>query len=112
MLTDEEIRLKCIDLVSRQSHYHPGHPIETMVHAQMLYRYVKTGALPMVGVPDAEEFSELVVEKAFEALIEKRKNRDNPSDSSDEDPVKLSFLNAIADNLCAKLGRVRVFQGT
>lgn len=102
MLSDEELRLKCIDFVSRQDHYHPGHPVETMINAQMLFQFVKSGKLPMVGLPDAQEFTELVVEKALDLLGEKRNDGYQSASGSNQNPVQLNLLEKFAFRLALK----------
>lgn len=99
MLSDEELRLKCIDFVSRQGQFQPGHPVETMIHAQMLFQFVKSGTLPIIGLPEAQEFTDLVVKKALDLLIEKRKDSDDSADCCNKNPVQLNFLEKLASSL-------------
>jgi hypothetical protein len=100
---DQELRLKCIEFVTRQETYVTSSPILHMIHAQMLFRYIKTGTLPIISYPDANKFTDDLLQKSLDLMIEERKQCEQPNETADQNPQALNFLEALVPSFCSKL---------
>ena len=104
MDTDQELRLKCVEFVTRQESYVSRSPILHMVHAQMLFNFISTGKLPIISYPNADQFADELLQKSLDLMIEERKQRDQSADPTNDNPQTLNFFESLAVSLCCKLG--------
>ena len=93
-MEDKELRVKCVELVKTGVFF--DSIMCMMINAEMLYRYISTGELPVKGNSNAFETASNILEAALEELKKKVPDGNQPSDSrnnnSDKLPVPKSFI--------------------
>lgn len=104
MDTDQELRLKCVEFVTRQDNYVSRSPILHMIHAQMLFNFINTGKLPVVSYPDANRFADDLLQKSLDLMIEEREQSDKSANPSNDNPKTLNFLESLIVPFARKLG--------
>lgn len=87
ILSDEEIRMRCLEIVVNKSSTY-DFPVYHMVEASILFRFVKEGNIPSLGKMYSRNanWSELLIEKALDLIIEERKQSNQAAYGSDTDP--------------------------
>lgn len=93
-MNDQELRLKCVEFVAQYSSF--DFPVYQMIEAEMLYRYISTGELPVRDNSSAFETAANILEAALEELKKKvadgNQSTDSSNDNSDKLPVPKSFI--------------------
>lgn len=93
-MDDKELRLKCVEFVKTGVFFNST--VCMMINAEMLYRYISTGELPVKGNSAAFETASDILEAALEELKKKVPDGNQPSDSSNDNsdklPVPKSFV--------------------
>lgn len=93
-MDDKELRLKCLEFANNGMF--SDSIMCMMINAEMLYRYISTGELPVKGNSDAFETASCILEAALEELKKKvpdgNQSSDGSNDNSDKLPVPKSFI--------------------
>lgn len=87
ILSDEEIRMRCLEIVVSKSDRY-DFPVYHMIEASILFRFVKKGEIPSLGKIYSRNanWSELLIEKALDLIIEERKQSNQSTYGCDTDP--------------------------
>lgn len=86
-MDERELRLKCVEFVKTGVFF--DSTVYMMINAEMLYRYISTGELPVKGNSDAFETASNILEAALEELKKKVPDGNQSSDSSNDNSDKL-----------------------
>lgn len=93
-MDNKELRLKCVEIVKTGVFF--DSTVCMMINAEMLYRYISTGELPVRNNSGAFETAANILEAALEELKKKvadgNQSTDSSNDNSDKLPVPKSFV--------------------
>lgn len=106
-MDDKELRLKCIEFVKTGVFF--DSTVCMMINAEMLYRYISTGELPVKGNSGAFETASNILEAALEELKKEAPDGNQPSGSSDDNsdklPVPKSFIGSFLSGFRRKFDK-------
>ena len=84
ILSDENLRLKCLEFVVESGHQY-NFPVYQMIGASMLFRYIKSGTLPVIDDVNADD----LILSAIEQLSKKREDAQQATRSGDPNADRL-----------------------
>lgn len=101
-MNNEQLRIWCLEFVAKDRY---NNPVFQMIEAEILYHWVKNGALPLKGSGSAEDYAKALVTHYVKELIDKGKDSEQTADSSNANIDNLPLLKSFIKQFLSKFRR-------